>query len=355
MMYHRIVPAAGIGLLLLILFAGCSTTRVATMHPLVASETDTLFMREPSLLSLERDGRPQAGSLLEFLADSPRKLADFVTGGCSGAVLGRPTDVHVDQSGLAYICDGDLGRVLRVEVTRCAITGLRVLDPTELGTPTGVEPTPFGLIVSDSGRSKVFRMTAMGTVVGELAAPEAWIRPGQMNWDGERLFICDTGRHVVEVFGADGSHLVTMGGAGAKPGEFLHPVAVSRSSDGRIWVLDALNHRVQAFTPDLRPESSFGVYDHAPGGMMFPKGLALDEEDHIYISDAFVNRIQVFSTSGALLYWFGEPGRGDGQFLLPGAMHAQGNRIHIADQYNRRVQVYEYLPQRNAFAAGEQP
>jgi hypothetical protein len=319
------------GLLALALLAGCAARRSIERPALIADFDDTLFVYE--------------GRLLDWLLAEPgtgQRLLSVLTGGCATVHLGRPTDVAVDGQGRIFVADGDLGQVVRLEGAACTAAGVLIVRLPEFATPTGVEPFPAGLAVADAGRGKVFLVGEGGLLAGELVADRPWVRPGQMHWDGARLFVCDPGSHRIEIFDGAGRYQGGFGGMGSSLGEFMHPVAVCTDPEGGIWVLDALNHRVKAFSPELEYRSSFGVYDSAPGGLMFPKGLAFDSEGHLYISDASFNRVQVFSPSGALLYWFGEAGRAPGQFLLPSAICIHEDRLYIADQYNRRVEIYHY-------------
>jgi DNA-binding beta-propeller fold protein YncE len=328
----------GVSLLLLVgaalQFSGCATTRQSTSSlVLVAEGTDTLYVDHGSICMLPRGDQSLTTRMFEILV-----------GPSVEANLGRPTDVCVDENNRVYVCDGDLSQVLRFDSEDGLLGGCRFFRNPEFATPTGVEIFPLGVAIADAGRSQVFLMKESGRIFDELDAPEPWIRPGQMHWDGDRLFVCDAGRHVVEVFNGKGKHLQTLGQQGSKLGEFLHPLSVTSDSEGQIWVLDALNHRVQAFSSDLYPIRSIGAHDSAPGGFMFPKSICFDTENNLYVCDAGFNRVQVFSRTGALLYWFGETGHGDKGFLLPSAMHADGNRLYLADQFNRCVRVMDYLP-----------
>ena len=285
-------------ILLALLLTGCAAPAVHGPRALVAAGTDTLFLHEGDLLSQVR------------------------TDGGAGVRLLR-----------------------RLSVDGCSQRPYEIFKDPAFATPTGVEVFPAGIAVADAGRARVFLLKeSTGSLTGELKPPLGWLRPGQMHWDGRRLYVTDAGRHVVEIFDGQGVWQRTLGGPGAEPGQFLHPTAVCTDPEGRLWVLDALNHRVQEFSTEDKPIFSFGVYDRAPGGFMFPKGLAFDDDGNLYVSDAGVNRIQVFSPGGALLYWFGGTGRGEEQFLLPSALCCKGNRLYVADQYNRRVEIYRYLP-----------
>lgn len=327
----RKIPALAACLAVAAVLAGCAARGSLEHAALVVEGHDTLYVYE--------------GRLLDWAAASPtaaQRALSVLTGGCATVHMGRPSDVDADESGRIYVADGDLARVIRLDGAACTAAGVAIFRLPEFATPTGVEAFPGGVAVADAGRGKVFTLSEGGLLTGELRAPEAWVRPGQMHWDGTRLFVCDTGRHRIEVFDGGGVHQGGFGSMGSGPGEFMHPVAVATDPDGGVWVLDALNHRVQAFDASLAFDHAFGVYDSAPGGLMFPKGLAFDSEGHLYVSDAATNRVQVFSPGGALLYWFGEAGRGPGQFLLPAAICAAGDRFFVADQYNRRVEIYRF-------------
>ena len=54
----------------------------------------------------------------------------------------------------------------------------------------------------------------------------------------------------------------------------------------------------------------------------------------------------MFDGQGRLLMTFGGEGSGPGQFWLPTGIAISGDdRIWVADSYNRRVQVFQYLPE----------
>jgi hypothetical protein len=56
------------------------------------------------------------------------------------------------------------------------------------------------------------------------------------------------------------------------------------------------------------------------------------------------DNVQIFDQEGRVLLHFGERGAGPGQFWLPaGLCIVAGSRIYVADGYNQRVQVFEYL------------
>jgi DNA-binding beta-propeller fold protein YncE len=54
--------------------------------------------------------------------------------------------------------------------------------------------------------------------------------------------------------------------------------------------------------------------------------------------------VQVFDRQGQLLYHFGQPGTGMGEFQLPtGLFIDSSDRVFVVDSHNRRVQVFQYF------------
>lgn len=77
--------------------------------------------------------------------------------------------------------------------------------------------------------------------------------------------------------------------------------------------------------------------------------VAVMPNGEIYVADGYGNaRVHKFSTEGELLFSWGEPGRGPGQFILPHgiAVDSAGN-VYVADRENSRIQIFngrgEYL------------
>jgi DNA-binding beta-propeller fold protein YncE len=62
--------------------------------------------------------------------------------------------------------------------------------------------------------------------------------------------------------------------------------------------------------------------------------------------DALFDTVQVFDLAGRLLLPWGQSGTGPGQFGVPsGIAISADNHIYVADTYNHRVQVFEYIGQ----------
>jgi len=74
--------------------------------------------------------------------------------------------------------------------------------------------------------------------------------------------------------------------------------------------------------------------------------------------DAAFNNVQMFDGDGRLLLVFGEFGNLDGQVWMPAGIAIDGSdRIYLADRYNDRIQVFQYMGDsaREASGAAEDP
>src|SRR5262249_26814979 len=75
----------------------------------------------------------------------------------------------------------------------------------------------------------------------------------------------------------------------------------------------------------------------------YPTNLALSPSGELYVSDGYGNAcVHKFSPDGRLLFSWGEPGGGPGQFNLPHgiAVDEQGT-VYVADRENSRVQLFD--------------
>jgi hypothetical protein len=62
------------------------------------------------------------------------------------------------------------------------------------------------------------------------------------------------------------------------------------------------------------------------------------------VVDALFDTVQIFDEEGVLLLQFGDRGTAPGEFWLPeGAFISKQDRIYVADSFNGRIQVFEFL------------
>jgi DNA-binding beta-propeller fold protein YncE len=139
--------------------------------------------------------------------------------------------------------------------------------------------------------------------------------------------------------------VLEWGKQGAEPGEFNFPIGIAINRADEIFVTDFYNARVQRFSTDGKFFSAFGV---SP----FPGGIALDQDGNVYVAHGGIppskfdeprkhDKIAVYSPAGKLLREWGKFGTGDGEFDLPGGIAIRDGRVYVADQCNRRIQVFD--------------
>lgn len=210
-----------------------------------------------------------------------------------------------------------------------------------LMSPVGVGFGPNRIYLADSKLQKVFVLDREGNhirTIGGLKRPTGIaFHRGQ-----KRLFVADTLGHKIAVYDADGSPLLAFGTRGKEPGAFNYPSHLALRDDS-LYVNDTMNFRIQSF--DLRGNflSSFGRLGDGSGDFAQPKGVGVDPEGHIYVADALFDRVQVFDPAGRFLLAYGGQGRNLGEFWLPMGVFFDGSKIFVADSYNQRVQVFEFV------------
>jgi DNA-binding beta-propeller fold protein YncE len=252
----------------------------------------------------------------------------------------RPYALAV-QNGRLAVADPGLRAVHVFDLEDKAYRRLSEAGGNELRSPVGVAFGPGRLFVADSDRAQLLALDLEGELLFTIEGAE---RPTGLAYDsaGNRLFVSDTLGHRILVFDENGKSLFSFGRRGNADGEFNYPSHLTLRS-GRLYVNDTMNFRLQMFDLDGRHIASFGHHGDGSGDFAQPKGIGVDSEGHVYVADALFDRVQIFESDGSFLLAFGGPGRGPGEFWLPAGLFVDGDRIYVADSYNQRIQVFEFL------------
>jgi DNA-binding beta-propeller fold protein YncE len=125
----------------------------------------------------------------------------------------------------------------------------------------------------------------------------------------DNVFLVDRGPQVVFKFTNDGRHLLTMG------------------------------TRNQPSDTGYTAESP--KVTHAGPPFHHPTDVGLASTGDFYVSDGYRNcRVHKYSADGTLLFSWGEPGDGPGQFDLVHSVWEHKGRVYVADRANNRIQVF---------------
>ena len=140
--------------------------------------------------------------------------------------------------------------------------------------------------------------------------------------------------------------ILEWGQHGSENGEFNFPIGIAINRADEVFVTDFYNARVQKFSAEGKFLAAFPV---SP----FPGGIALDRDGNLFIAHFGIppsryeqerkrDKIAVHSDTGKLLREWGKFGTGDGEFDLPGGIAiSRDGRVYVADECNRRVQVFD--------------
>jgi hypothetical protein len=199
-------------------------------------------------------------------------------------------------------------------------------------------------------------------IAGWQQMPEGWsfVEVAGVACDShDRVYVFNRGKHPVIVFDKDGRFLNAWG-----EGLFKNTHGIFIDREDYVWLVDDKDHTVHKFTTDGRRLMTIGEsgkaadtgYEigvspvlRAAGPFHRVTNVAVLPDGDVYIADGYGNaRVHKFSADGKLLFSWGEPGRGPGQFILPHGIGVDSaGLVYVADRENSRVQVFtpagEYL------------
>lgn len=91
--------------------------------------------------------------------------------------------------------------------------------------------------------------------------------------------------------------------------------------------------------PGATYQYQFSIYE--PKILKRPLGVAVSPWGDVVVADSVNHRLAVFGPDGQFKKTLGGPGSGPGQFNYPTSVAVSGNKIYVADFYNKRVQVLD--------------
>lgn len=214
------------------------------------------------------------------------------------------------------------------------------------------------------------RQVGAGEFIYQEVRPWGQLPPGWTAEDApavavdshDRVYVITRHRDGVLVLDRDGNLLTSW-----TSGLFKRPHGICIGPDDAVHIVDDWAHSLHKFTADGRLLMTIETRDHPSdtgyvvgrhdsarrAGPPFnqPTAVALSPEGDLYVSDGYGNaRVHRFSPDGRLLFSWGEPGDGPGQFGIPhGVWVDRDGRVYVSDRLNARIQVFsphgEYISQ----------
>lgn len=274
------------------------------------------------------------------------RFLDAVFGIGSGIQPVKPWGVTVDDRDRMYVTD-TLGPVYVYDRKAVKVYLMGNRGQCTLTLPLGIAYDGQGKVwVADGAQRRVCAFDMEGGVALALGKEGEFDKPAgvAVNKKLRRLYVSDTGRHVIRAYTLDGKFLFAFGKRGEGKGEFNFPASIAADSE-RVYVTDQMNFRVEVFDKDGKFLQTFGGPGDRPGYFARPKGIAVDSEGHVYVVDAAFENFQIFDPAGNVLMSVGRGGDGSpGTFGLPAGIYIDGSdKVYVVEQLLRRVQIFQYL------------
>ena len=187
---------------------------------------------------------------------------------------------------------------------------------------------------------------------GKLPQGWKWGQIASVATDSQdRVYLYTRTDHPVMVFDRDGVFLKSWG-----EGMLKEAHGIRLDAQDNMYLVDRVSHVVMKFTAAGQKVFELGNRDQpsdtgyteenptvlrAAEPFNVPTDVALSGSGDFYVSDGYRNaRIHKFSSDGTLLFSWGEPGAGPGQFNLPHGVWEAQSRVYVADRANDRIQVF---------------
>jgi len=175
----------------------------------------------------------------------------------------------------------------------------------------------------------------------------------------DRVYVFNRGAHPMIVFDKEGRFLSAWGER-----QFVNPHGIFIDHNDHLWLADDKDHTVHKYTTDGKRLMTIGESGkpsdtgyrigaspvlRAAGPFHRVTNVAVLPDGDMYIADGYGNaRVHKFSKDGKLLFSWGEPGHGPGQFILPHGIGVDSaGLVYVCDRENSRVQIFtpegEYL------------
>ncbi len=351
--HKRCFTALGCVVFLLILTGCAQLPAVFEYKPFDEAKGDLVWPEPPDIARYRYVGQltgeenfPRPGEdALNAGARLVRWMVGLVGHSADPVILQRPQAVITDGQGKIFVSDVSRQAVYMFDTVQAelkvwenAVEGIRFELPIGLAVGLNGE-----LLVSDASLQLVARLGPDGEPIGvigldQLQHPTGLARDPQLG----RIYVADRGANNIKVFSDVGEFQFEFGEFGEEAGQLNGPTYLFWH-ENLLYVTDALNSRIQIFSPDGEYQSHFGRRGLYLGDLPRPKGVAVAQDGKVYVVESYYDYLLIFNREGELLLPIGGTGHEVGQFYLPAGVWVENNYVYVADTFNGRVMIFEYL------------
>lgn len=208
-----------------------------------------------------------------------------------------------------------------------------------------------GLIVADTPRAQILSVSPQGgrTLLADLSVLTVPPRPAALCVDSNRILVADGASPRILVLDAAGTAIAQWEIPVPRDGNPPRLRGIT-SGGGHVFVSDAANNRIVRLDPTTGTVTAeWGDRGAFPKMFESPAGLAWDGQS-LVVTDTLNHRVVRYDTEGKALDQFGmhavRPREGKGKIHYPvtASPSPDGNRIVVAEPFERRVQVFGHQP-----------
>lgn len=232
------------------------------------------------------------------------------------AEINKPYGVAM-RDGKVYVCDmrGKAVFIFDLKKKQTRVMGATGAHP--LAHPVAVCAADNGsVLVADNQIGAIFVYDQSEKYVRPMGFPK--FKPIAVAAHGDRVYACDSGSQLVQVFDlSSGKHVGTIGEVGDEDGQFRLPVGIACDPSGNVVVIDMMRCRLQKFTPEGKLIVAWGEMGDQGGTFARPKHIAVDREGIAYVVDAAFQNVQMFDAQNRVLMYFGSAGGHPGAMNQP--------------------------------------